>query len=518
MKPLLYRRQFLLTNIQFPFPLDWNYFKAGQYHLYAHPDLDINQFEDEKRDIIILGNIYDHSGPSKTNQDILHDIAFSTDSFNSVIHYIKKYSGRYALFYKDDEYEAFIPDALALREIYYCLVPNRVVCGSQPNLIAEFSDPKLDLSKEGPVIDFYNAHIKNGRWDPACQWIGDETCFEGIKHLLPNHYLDLARRTVIRFWPDSRPDTLSLDGAVAKASSFLQGSIKAMVERHPVMMGITSGMDSRTIFAASKELTDNIYYFINNYKLGHAHPDVAIPKEMFHALSIPFHIHDVPTPVDEEFKSIFLRNTFLATERILPTIFNIYYKHLQNKVNIIGIGEIGRTRYGKGPRKPKGYRLAYKHGYKKNIYAEEKAEEILRKMMPVYRKYAVNVMTGFYWEHSLGNWGAVGNSESDIAIEEVNPFNSYELYEIMLGVEDKYTKYRNNILFRRLIEYMWPELLDWPISPPYKLHDKIKSSLDSLGVFDLMQEIKYSILCSFYRFLYKPLSARKNTRRSSLFV
>ena len=44
-------------------------------------------------------------------------------------------------------------------------------------------------------------------------------------------------------------------------------------------------------------------------------------------------------------------------------------------------------------------------------------------------------MTGFYWEHMLGNWGTVGNSESDIAIEEINPFNSHLLYEIFLELK-----------------------------------------------------------------------------------
>ena len=49
-------------------------------------------------------------------------------------------------------------------------------------------------------------------------------------------------------------------------------------------------------------------------------------------------------------------------------LYTTYYKEHQNKINVVGIGEIGRTRFGKEPKKVNGYRLAYKLGYRNEEY------------------------------------------------------------------------------------------------------------------------------------------------------
>jgi hypothetical protein len=267
--------------------------------------------------------------------------------------------------------------------------------------------------------------------------------------------------------------------------------MQAIVHRHSVMLAVTSGMDSRTLLAASKDIKDKIYYFINNQGMGHSHPDISVPKKIFESIGLPFHVHDVPEGVDEEFRNIFLNNTFFATERILPTIYNVYFKNHSEKVNILGIGEIGRTRYGKVPKNLTSYRMAYKLGYKNSDYAIKQSEKILVELLPVGRKYKLNVLTLLYWEHTMGNWGTTGNSESDIAIEELDPYDSHFLYEIFLGVDEKSTKYSDPVIFREMIRYMWPELSDWPISPPYKMRDKVVGYIKKLGLGGLSKELKY---------------------------
>ena len=84
------------------------------------------------------------------------------------------------------------------------------------------------------------------------RWIGDETYFDGIKHLLPNHYLDINKREAFRYWPNGAINRLDLDEAVSRSCLFLQGIMKAIVHRHPAMMAVTGGTDSRTLLAASQ--------------------------------------------------------------------------------------------------------------------------------------------------------------------------------------------------------------------------------------------------------------------------
>ena len=458
---LKFRRQFLLTVAPIEASADWNCSKIDQYYLYAHPDLEVTAVDDLKRSIVLVGSIFDPTQPEKENPDILKDIHDSIKNPEQLFLRIKQFAGSYALLYKDDENTIILQDALALREVYYCTDGNRVVCGSQPNLIAQYADPATPARNDPEFLEYYTKHTINSRWNPRHKWIGDETYYEAVKHLLPNHFLDINKREVRRYWPNESIERLDFDEAVSRGCSFLQGSVKAIVHRHPVMMAVTAGTDSRTLLAASRGIQDKIYYFVNNEGLGHNHPDISVPRQIFESIGIPFHVHDVPKDVDDEFRRIFLNNTFFASERILPTIYNVYFKSNSERVNILGIGEIGRTRYGKEPKNLNSFRMLYKVvGHRGSPYEIRQAKQILAELLPVGRTYGLNVLTLLYWEHALGNWGVTGNSESDIAIEELNPFDSHLLYEILLGVDERYSKIRKSILFIEMIRNMWPELLN----------------------------------------------------------
>jgi hypothetical protein len=482
---LQYRRQFLLAEASIMGLSDWQCLQIGKYYLYAHPDLEVNQAADSQKNIVIIGDIYDPAEPHKENADILKDIMANAASLDGLISWIKRYAGRYALLYICSKNEIILHDARALREIYYCTKNNQIVCGSQPNLLAKFSNPQIETTSDADIIDFYRNHFKSS------QWIGDDTYYSGIKHLLPNRYLDISRRQIHRYWPNRRIKQLELEEAVTKSCSFLQGMLKAIVHRHSAMMAVTAGMDSRPLLAATKGIHDKIYYFINNEGLGHHHPDILVPEKIFESLGIPFHVHDIPKNVDDEFRQIFIDNTFHATERILPTIYNVYFKSHGQKVNILGLGEIGRNFYGNEPINWDSYRMAYKLGYKKSNYVIKQCKQILAEMSLLTRKFSINVATLLYWEQRAGNWGAVGNSESDIAIEEIDPYDSHLLYEIFLGVDKKYTRKKDTIFFREMIRSMWPELLEFPINPPYTMREKCVGLLRQAGIFEPMKELKY---------------------------
>jgi len=488
---LRFRRQFLLTKSPITPLADWKCLKVDEHYLYVHPDLEVNRVGGPKKSIVLIGNIFDSAEPEKGNGDILKNILSNANGMEGFVSEIKQYAGRYALLYKSDKDALILQDALALREIYYCTKGNQIVCGSQPNLVVRFSNPEVKPTSDPDLLDFYRNHLKDSKWNPDYKWIGDETYYEDIKHLLPNHYLDINRREALRYWPNEPIKRLNLDEAVSKGCKFLQGIMRAIVNRHQVMMAVTAGTDSRNLLAASRGIHDKIYYFINNESMGDNHPDISVPRKMFDSIGVPFHVHNVPKDVDDEFRRFFLSNTFFATERILPTIYNVYFKNHCEKTNILGVGEIGRTRFGKEPKKLSSYRMAYKLGYKEGRYVIRQCEKILADILPAARKFRINALTLLYWEHMLGNWGAVGNSESDIAIEEVNPFDSHLLYEVFLGVDDKYTKYYHPVLFKEMIRTMWPELLEWPINPPHTMRSKVVWFLAKVGMFGLLKELKY---------------------------
>lgn len=482
---LYFRRQFLLAHAILPELHDWQHRQVGDAQLYSHQDLEITAKERPSALVLLLGYIFDPAHPAKTNDDIISDVLARVGRFEDLIAAVKPYAGRYALIYMDETSFVILHDPLGLREIYYCTQPNKVICGSQPNLIDAFSEPKLGVTQDQGILHFYEHDMKRVRHGRL--WVGDETYYHSVKHLMPNHYLDIGSLTAKRYWPNRRLEKMDLDTVVKQSCEYLKGVLKAVTSRYDVMMAVTSGTDSRSLLAASREVRDRIYYFINKEPpLNEKSPDIRIPRDIFKKLNISFHVHDVDGPVDEEFRKVFLNNVFMSTDLILPTIYNVYYKNHQDKINLLGVGEIGREYYGEPPRDLDGYYLARSLKYRHSRYATAQCEKWLREVRGIAEAYNVDIMRLLLWEGLLGNWGAVGNSESDIAIEEFDPYDSHYIYEIMLSVDPV-----QGDLFEAMFKEMWPELIDFPFNPPETMSDWIKHWLNLMGLFQHLKRQRY---------------------------
>ena len=490
---LSYRRQFLLSREIIPALSDWNISSLrADLHLHAHPDLEVHLKERKEAKLALLGYIFDPEDHKKSNDAILSDIIAASNTFGAFLETIKRYTGQYVIIFLNDEISNVIHDPLGLREVYFCTSSNRVICGSQPNLLNEYSDPPLGITTD-PAIRHFHDHelpqIRSGRF-----WIGDETYFRDIKHLLPNHYLDARSLRPQRYWPRERLAGVDLDESVRRCSSFLQGALRAAAHRQDLMMAVTSGTDSRTLLAASKDISPGIYYFINKHQgLEAGHPDISVPSSIFKRIGLPFHIHSLEGDIDPKFRETFLKNTFLSADLNLSAIYHVYYKEHSHRMNVLGVGEIGRTFFGPEPRQIDGFYLARSLKFKHSRYAVDQCQQWLDATLPAARQHGVNTMTLLLWEQLLGNWGVVGNSESDIAIEEFDPFNSHYLYENLLGVDKKYAKYGESTIFRELIRSMWPELLEFPINPPCKKADYVRLFLLKAGILSPLKKIAYRV-------------------------
>jgi hypothetical protein len=151
--------------------------------------------------------------------------------------------------------------------------------------------------------------------------------------------------------------------------------------------------------------------------------------------------------------------------------------------------------------------MAYALGYKDSEYVVRVCDKILPEMLSVGKRFNVNVMTLLYWEQMMGNWGVTGNSESDIAIEEFDPYDSHFLYETLLGVDVKYSKYGDSVLFREMIKRMWPELLEWPINPPSAaLKQRAAWLLKNAGIYSTLKSTKYHLNRVRYQLKHRKLT------------
>jgi hypothetical protein len=482
---LVYRRQFLLTRQQVRELADWNQVQMDDYYLYAHPDLEVTRKERKGGLVLLIGYIFDPRHPAQTNEENVRDILSRANDFAELINALKPYTGRYAMIYRNETSCFILHDAYGVREIYYCTQKNRVICGSQPNLVSEYSEPRLQTTNDEKILRFYKYEMKPVRLGRL--WVGDETYYQDIKHLMPNHCLDIKTLKATRYWPNKRLETMDLPKAVQLSCDFLKGAMSAVTTRYKVMMAVTAGYDSRSLLAASRDVRDRVYYFINKEPpMNERTVDIRVPREMLNKLGIPFHIHDVTGPIDEEFKTIFLNNTFWAIEKPLPTIYNVYFKNHQDKINLLGLGEIGRVYYGDSPPHLDGYYLARSLKYRRSGYAVAQCEKWLREAKGIAESYNFDIMKLFLWEFLIANWGAIGNSESDIAIEEFDPYSSHYILEILLSVDQE-----QGDIFKGMFKEMWPELLCFKLNPPSTMSDWVKEGLNRLGLLNRLKRAVY---------------------------
>lgn len=476
-----YRRQFIITRKPIEALQHWTKNIINGSFVYSHPDLSATVLETGSQVFILLGDWFDYENTEYSNYNILKNVSGSVLNYENIFEKIKIYSGNFVLLYADSKDFIAVQDSLSLRELYYLTNENQVICGSQPLIIKEFSNPKVIKTENDIINRFYEKEmplVRNGRL-----WVGDETLFQNIKHLLPNHFLDINKKNVFRYWPRNIISRKSVEEIVEQSCEILQGTMKALTHRFNIMLAVTAGHDSRTLLAATKKIKNEIYYFINNRgRLKCNSPDIRIPKNIFRDINKPFHIHQVEKSVDETFKDYFFNNVFLAKNEMLPTVYNVYEKNHSNKVNVLGVGEIGRALWGDAPKVITPYYLAYVLNYKNSVYAVEQCSKWLKEVNNICTQYDININTLLLWEQLLGNWGAVGNSESDISIEEYDPFNSHLMYENLLSVNIK-SICNPEVLFHEMIKYMWPELLKYPINPPFGFVANVKQILKRLNVF-----------------------------------
>lgn len=273
---LLFRRQFVITNRHNKLK-SWketNLF--DDYKLYTHPDLnivDISLDAGEKR-AVLLGFLIDPNHISYTDYDILKDMLEKSNSFEDFQKNSLSLSGRWILIFLTDDEKKIFSDPATSRHIYYS-TGDELMLASNSNTINYYinypknSDPEY---QEYISSKFYN--INEG------EWYSDVTGYENIYKLLPNHYYDLENKKSQKFWIDI--DYINYNQAIDRSIEILVNSFKAVDKRdYYKILALTSGFDSRVIYAASSYTDIDCKYFLSTMNiLKSEHPDLVIAEKI----------------------------------------------------------------------------------------------------------------------------------------------------------------------------------------------------------------------------------------------
>lgn len=485
---LTYRRQFLIGNTGDNFDA-WKKTKIkDDVFLEVHPDLEQEYLTVGNNKFVLLGNLVNPYFPERDNLENLKVISENSKSFYELLDKTYAYGGRWIIIFSNGNETKIVHDPCGMRQIYYVYHKGSVWCGSQPSILKSVLG--CEESDDKDLLEYINSAYYEDRERP---FFGDGTIYNGVKHLLPNHYLDIENNITERFWID-KEDEVTLDEAIKEVAEILKGSLLSISKRQKMMIAVTAGWDSRVLLAASKEIKDKVSYFVSTMNiLSHNHMDVRVPRKLLEKLGLELNVIEDLQPLRDDFTKSLKKNVSRA--RVLPKTLTIqhHYDFSQNKISVNGNGsEIARSFYGN--EHPTSSEIDGKYIMeamkcpRNFIYVENELNEWLNEARVISEEQNMNIMDLFYWEQRMGNWGTMYQAEQDIAIEEFCPYNNRKLLMIMLKVNSKYRVHPDYIFYKKLIEYLWIDTLQEPINPT-----SVKSKLRRMLVILLPLRLKSAI-------------------------
>jgi hypothetical protein len=468
---LLFRRQFFFGLSPFPSENWKGYTMPDGYCLSAHPDLEVTQITRKGFQVTLLGFLLDPARPEDRDEQILNRLCESAASVMQFVELTEPLSGRWVLFVNQNGSSVVLNDGGGLRSIFYHIdADGHAWLASQPGLLSQhfgfsFSPEALQYMQSPRYLQ------KIETW-----WPGDSSPYAEVRHLLPNHLLDLETSTVQRFWPTKRLKRVSLQQGVQAAGELLTGTLASAHNRFSLAMSLSSGYDSRLVYAACRDFAPEVYLFSLLYR--HLTPesdDIRIPREIARTLNVEHHLVDCHQPMSKEFEEIYTQNV-AGSKDDWGSIVEARYNHVpRDRVVLKGnISEIMRCRFWDKGVYP--YRVTLRDVIQRlNLGNAPLVVSSMKRWMvdalPV-EKLGYKLLDFLSWEIEIGNWMGMAPLFFSLAQEEFSPFSNRAFLNIMLGVDPVYRSYPKHLLEREMVAALWPELAQFPYSPSRRVGKK----------------------------------------------
>lgn len=482
---LRHRNQFILGP-DLPREFDtWKRVRIGQrLTLAVNLDLGLTQVARNGRELTCIGYMIDPFNPPATEVEILDNLIDRAASREAVLERISRLGGRWVLLCDDGEALWLVNDALGHRQVYFTddRFTGGIWCASQPRELASIVGAAMDKEAAGFLRDMQSINPmdpsgQRGRW-----WPGIGSPYAGIRHLTPNHYLDLQTKRQYRFWPKRPITPRSLESATQEGADILRGMMLGARARFDKMtLMITGGWDSRLVLTACRSFAADLSYVTLDYPKGNK-SDVAVPARLLSRLGLKHEIARAGLNPSADFLQeykyyvVMPNNYYAANAEALSPFFN------RRRVAITGVAA--------GPL-PGTYELP---GLARH-FIKRMTPEVLTRIRPEMENhpYAINAFSEwrdglgdihdhdpldiFFWEQRTGNWHADYSAGYDLIWQDcIAPMNCRYLHEIFLGVDKRLREKPPAIFHQRLMRKLWPEVLNLDGQRP-PIHHKIKVGL-----------------------------------------
>jgi acetyltransferase-like isoleucine patch superfamily enzyme len=489
----LFRRQFLLGPDFVEQLPHWEKLKiADKLFVTIHPDLNYVHKVSATSSITLLGFILDPDHPEASDNDIIESLLeklIMGSTLSKLIESTFDFGGRWLLIIIHGSDRIIFNDACGYRTAYYTDFQHQdeFWCASQPGIFALITD----LDPDPQALDYLDTEKYNHSGNNEYFFPADGTPYKNVKHLLPNHYLSIADKKTIRYWPQRELPLVDFNEAVNFCCTKIERLIKAANHRFSLALSLTAGKDSRLITAAAKDIAAEIYFFSKFYwGQDKSSWDIVIPRKLLNALGFKHHALDCNKKCREDLKAIYDRNVDNAHSSYRRLIQGMNDQLPPKMVWVKGNASPIASRVYQRKLKTQAVspeNLANALGTPNNAFA---INEIDKWMQGAKNIYNVELLDLFYWEIKEGNWQAYTQLEFDLVLDEIFvPYNCRTLLEMMLAVDTKFRKHPEYQMLEAMIEKMWPELLQQPINPPPIQKRRLRAKI---RIFALKRLLKYS--------------------------
>ena len=426
--------------------------RVGEYHVYINNNTHFEYREDTEVSVSIIGIAVYLNG----DESALDWLWRHNQSIESVVEAERYLGGKYVLFVRIRDSYYIIGDATCSIPVFYANCGDGIICSSIGYQIAE----EQSLSIDNALLD-----IREGG-DSSRTMPNDYTIWKEIKRLLPNHYLDVNRKCVIRMVnQNTAKSTLSSEQAAEITLPFIKRLAEYYMSRFSVACALTSGRDSRAVLAVLGCRKDVPIYTMNHNEFAENTPDIVVPKQIAAHVDLNYHqIKDVELTdkdVAEADKLLGEGNYSKRTLMLAHTINNHFGKYAVINGDIIGqVGKCSLHRDIPLCFASPSYFLCKLHNYTKGakialkywLYDIRKSEE------------KVNSFDLFSVENRMGVWAANENEIYNMVGQYyLNVFNSRSIIYEWTRVDRKERK--NSAIHIAIIKLLKPELLDIPFEP-----------------------------------------------------
>jgi hypothetical protein len=427
------------------------------FKIYSHNNLKVNCFENEHNALIILGDIFDSFNPNNSNVDIGNSL-IESDTLKKVLQTLDKLTGRFVIFVKIEGSYYLLSDFFGQRQVYYWYENDKFYASSSDKLLLDTLGLDLQLGDEKKALSTSNYFLKiHEHW-----LLGNTDWDDRIKKLLPNHYLNIQKvaQERIPIYVNKTSDKAQLEKDVL---SVIKNSIKSYSKRYDLMLGLTSGYDSRLLLASSHQLKDSVTYFSFNRNDTYVKRDVAIAKQ----LAERYQLHHQTIETDDlkpEFLNAF--NSKFLVPRILDKTKNIQWfqnQKLQNTAVISGNGgALIRSIYNEADFK-NSKTICKAIEYEPSDLHLKALDEWLLSAKEFALNNGLLISDLFYLEVRLGKWGNKMAHEMDVTgVEEFTPYNNRHLmYSLLLN----YNEAERKTITLNLLEQSLEGITDIPFNP-----------------------------------------------------